>query len=248
MTALLRAEARKTLTTRSAVGIAALAAVYPALALLPALLAAEPPAVEGADLLDLLRGGSDVLAIAALLLGILAAAGEHRHGTIVPTLLVAPRRARLVAAKLGFQAALAVAMAAAAAVVALIAGGAYLSSRGVSFDGVAGDAALTAAAVLAATALYATIGAALGAVIRNQTAAVTGALLWVFVAENALPLVLRNPGLDRWMPGGAADRLVAVANGAGGTGDALAGLALLAAAAAVLAVAAGIAFKSTDIT
>jgi len=35
----------------------------------------------------------------ALILGILIGTSDHRHGTIVPTLLVAPSRARLVAAK-----------------------------------------------------------------------------------------------------------------------------------------------------
>lgn len=248
MNALLRAEARKALTTRSALVVAGLAAVYPALALLPAVLASEPPDVEAASLLDLLRGGSDVLTIAALLLGILAVAGEYRHRTIVPTLLATPRRARLVVAKLGFQAAFAVAMAGVATAVGVLAGGAYLSSRGVSLGGAAGDVALTAAAVVIVTALYATLGAALAGLVRNQTAAVTGALLWVFVAENALPLLLRNPGLDRWMPGGAADRLLAVADGAAGTGDAWAALALLAGVALALGGAAVASISSTDIS
>ncbi|MFP5317976.1 MAG: hypothetical protein ACLGI2_06730 [Acidimicrobiia bacterium] len=248
MTALLRAEARKALTTRSALVVAGLAAVYPALALLPAVLAPEPPDVDAASLLDLLRGGADVLAIAALLLGILAVAGEYRHGTIVPTLLATPRRPRLMAAKVGFQAAMAAVLAVVAGGVGVAAGGAYLSSRGVSFGGAAGDVALTAGAVVAVAALYATLGAALAGVVRNQTAAVTGALLWVFAAENALPLLLRNPGLDRWMPGGAADRLLAVADGAAGSGDALAGLGLLAGVAAVLAVAAVASLSSTDIS
>jgi ABC-2 type transport system permease protein len=101
MTALLRAEARKTLTTRSLVLLAGAAVIYPALALLPAVTAAEPPAVDDGTIVEVLRGGADVLVVAALLLGILAAAGEYRHGTVVPTLLVAPRRQSFVAVKLG---------------------------------------------------------------------------------------------------------------------------------------------------
>lgn len=248
MTALLRAEARKTLTTRSVVVIAGLAAAYPAFALLPALFSPEPPDVDAASLLQLLRGVADVLAIAALLLGILAMAGEFRHSTIVPTLLATPRRARLVTAKLGFQALFAVAMAAVAMVVAVVAGGAYLSNHGVSFDGAAGDLLLTGGAVVVVTVLYAAIGAALAAVVRNQTAVVGGALLWVFVVENALPVVLRDPGLDRWMPSGAADRLLAAADSTAAAGDAWAGLVVLVAITVVLAVAAVVVMKSSDIS
>lgn len=248
MTALLRAEARKTVTTRSAVVIAGVAAVYPALALLPALFSPDPPDVDAASLLQLLRGVADVLAIAALLLGILAMGGEFRHNTIVPTLLATPRRARLVTAKLGFQVLFAVGLAAAAMVVAIVAGGAYLSNHGVSFDGAAGDVLLTAGAVVVVTVLYAAMGAALAAVVRNQTAVVGGSLLWVFVVENALPVVLRRPDLDRWMPSGAADRLLAAADSSAASGDAWAGLAVLVAVTVVLAVAAVLALKSADIS
>ncbi len=248
MTALIRAEARKSLTTRSAVLIAGVAAVYPAVALLPALFSPEPPDVDAASLLQLLRGVADVIAIAALLLGILAMAGEFRHNTIVPTLLATPRRSRLVTAKLSFQALFAVGLAATAMVVAIVAGGAYLSNQGVSFDGAAGDVLLTAGAVVLVTVLYAAMGAALGGIVRNQTALVGGSLLWVFVVENALPVVLRKPGLDRWMPSGAADRLLAAADSSGAAGDAWAGLAVLVAVTAVLAVAALVVMKSSDIS
>lgn len=246
MTALLRAEARKTLTTRSTVVLAGLAVIYPALALLPALFAPEPPDVDASSLLQLLRGGGDVLTIAALLLGIVAVAGEFRHTTIVPTLLATPRRARLVAAKIGFQGLLAFGLAAAAMAVGVMAGGAYLSGQGVSFDGAAGDVTLTAAAVAVVTVLYATMGAALGSLVRNQTAVVGGSLLWVFVVENALPAILRDPGLDRWMPGGAADRLLRVATD--GAGAAWTGLAVLAATAAALVAAAVAVLRSSDIS
>lgn len=36
-------------------------------------------------------------------------------------------------------------------------------------------------------------------------------LIWVFAVENAIPLVLGNPGLKRWLPGGLSDRLLEVA-------------------------------------
>ncbi|HEX2191864.1 MAG TPA: ABC transporter permease subunit [Acidimicrobiales bacterium] len=247
MTSLLRAEARKALTTRSLLLLAGVVVVYPALSLLPALTASEAPDVDGGTLLQILRGGADVLAIAALLLGILAVAGEYRHGTVVPTLLAAPRRERFVAVKLTSQAALGVALGVGVCVVGLLAGGSYLTGRDVSLDLLSADVVATVAAVILVGALYATIGAAVGALVRNQTAAVAGALLWVFAIENAVPLVLRQPGLKRWLPGGAADRLLHLADPLAGTGSAWVALAMLAGVTAALAFAAAVFTRTADI-
>lgn len=247
MNALLRAEARKVLTTRSTLVVAGFVILYPALSVLPAVLAAQEPAVDGATILQVLRGGADVLTLAALLLGILAVAGEHRHGTIVPSLLVSPRRGRFLAAKLGSQAALAVVLALAVCTVGLIAGTAYLSTRDVSVDLLSSDVVLTVSAATLVVTLYAVIGAAVGALVKNQTAAVAGTLIWVFAVENAIPLVLGNPGLKRWLPGGLSDRVLQVAEPVGGMGSAWLALVMFAGVAAVLGSAALVATKTADV-
>lgn len=247
MNALLRAEARKVLTSRSTLVVAGFVILYPALSVFPAVLAAQEPAVDGSTILQVLRGGADVLILAALLLGILAVAGEHRHGTIVPSLLVSPRRGRFLAAKLGSQAALAVVLALAVSTVGLVAGTAYLATRDVSVDLLSSDVLLTVAAATLVVTLYAVIGAALGALVRNQTAAVAGALIWVFAVENAIPLVLGKPGLKRWLPGGLSDRLLQVAEPVGGMGSAWLALVMFAGVAAVLGSAALVATKTADV-
>lgn len=246
MNALLRAEARKILTTRSTLVVAGFVILYPAFSVLPAVLAAEEPAVDGHTILQVLRGGADVTILAALLLGILAVAGEHRHGTIVPGLLVSPRRGRFLAAKLGSQAALAVVLALAASAVGLITGTAYLATRDVSVD-LSSDVVLTVLAVTLVVTLYAVIGAAVGALAKNQTAAVAGALIWVLAVENAIPLVLGNPGLKRWLPGGLSDRVLQVAEPVRGMGSAWLALVIFAGVAAVLGGAALVATKTTDV-
>ena len=247
MNALLRAEARKILTARSTLVVAGFAVLYPALAVLPAVLAGRQPAVDEGTILEVLRGGADVLMIVSLLLGILAVAGEYRHGTIVPTLLASPRRGRFLAAKLESQAALGVVLALAVSAVGLTAGTAYLASRDVSVDLLSSDVLLTVAAVAVVVVLYAVIGAAVGALVKNQTAAVGGALIWVFAVENAIPLVLRNPGLKRWLPGGVSDRLLQVAEPVAGTGNAWLALAMFAGVALVLAGAALFTTESADV-
>ena len=246
MNTLLRAEARKLVTTRSAVAMAAVVVAYPALGALGAAVAAEGPVGPG-DLLQVIRGGSDLVTVAALVLGILAVAGEHRHGTIVATLLVAPRRDRLVAAKLTGQALFGAGLGLAAGAVAVAAGAAFLAGEGVAVDVLSGDVLVTMAGAVLVAALYAAIGAAVGAVVRNQTAAVAGARVWVLTGENVVPVVLRNPGLKRWLPGGAADRLLHLAGGGPAGTRAWAALALLAGLAAVLTIAAVAAVRRADI-
>jgi ABC-2 type transport system permease protein len=247
MNALLRAEARKILTTRSTLLVAGFALLYPILSLLPAIFAPSEPAVDESTILDVLRSGAGVLTLAVLVLGILAVAGEHRHGTIVPTLLASPRRGRFVAAKLGSQAALGAILALAVSAVGLIAGTVYLASRDVAVDLLSGDVLLTVSAVALVVTLYAVLGAAVGALVKNQTAAVAGALIWVLTVENAIPLVLRNPGLKRWMPGGLGDRLLQAADPVAGAGNVWLSLAMFTGVAVLLAGAAFVRTKAADV-
>jgi ABC-2 type transport system permease protein len=153
------------------------------------------------------RAPAKVLGFVLLLIGVLAAAGEHRHHTVVLTLLAEPRRRRVVAAKvaavagLGAVAALAVAALVAAVSVPMLA----------AHDAPAQHLADVPAGVLAlvvTSAGYGVIGVALGLLLRNQTAALVAALVWQFVVEGILPVVLRAPQLPTYLPGGAVSSLV----------------------------------------
>ena len=247
MTALVRAEVRKLLTTRSLVTIAAVAVAYPLLMVVAAALAEEEPALGSGTLTLILLSGADVLRVAVLLLGIAAVAGEYRHGTIGPTLLAAPRRARLVTAKLGTLAVTGVALAVAAGGVALTAGAIYLSRHDAPVNVLSRDILLTAVGATLVAAFYAAIGSAVGAIVKNQTAAVAGALIWVLAVEGAVPIVLGQPGLRRWLPGGAADSLVHLADPIGGLAGPGAALALLAGLTIILGLAAVAVTRAADI-
>jgi hypothetical protein len=58
------------------------------------------------------------------------------------------------------------------------------------------------AAVVVGAALFGVIGVGVGALIRNQIAAVVAALVWEFVLEAILIGVV--PAVGKWLPGGAA--------------------------------------------
>jgi ABC-2 type transport system permease protein len=124
-----------------------------------------------------------------LVLGVVAGAGEYRHGTIAWTLLVTPRRLRAVTAQVlacgvaGF--AIAVGVGAITAAIAIP----WLSAK---------DAAMPPAdellRVFLGSALYAGIfaalGVGLGALLRNQVAAVVIVLVQIFVVDPTLAALI----------------------------------------------------------
>jgi ABC-2 type transport system permease protein len=194
-----------------------------------------PDESPGSDLMQI--GG--LVQIFALVLGILSVATEFRHGTITPSLLAVPDRARLVLAKfvcaLVAGALLGLVAAALCAVIVLP----LLSSRDIASELSSGDVVELIAGNTAACALYAAIGVGLGALIRNQVGAIIGALGWIFLIEPLLTLI---PGFEdfiaRWFPTGAANALAGTATNSDALDQLPAGVLL--AVYAVLFVAAGL--------
>jgi len=139
----------------------------------------------------------------ALLLGILLFTNEFRHGTISRTLLATPRRPVLVGVKLlaGLAAGFGLALLAVAttAVIAVI----WLSIIDVPLE--LADAAGGAWRGLVGAALIGAFGAAVGGFVHSQVGALVGTLVWLFVAE---PIVWVLLGLIHL--GGVADYLPAV--------------------------------------
>jgi ABC-2 type transport system permease protein len=206
MTALVRAELRKLRSVRSApVVLAAIAAVAVLVTIAGTTTAGtngNAPLTSG-SYLDILRGPLSILTGAVLILGILAVAGEYRHGTVVGTYLVTPRRQRVVAAKAfaiaitGVASALVISIVTTAVALPLFAG------KHVTMHVGSGRSLLVVLGVAAAAALYGALGVGLGAALRNQTAAITVALVWMLAVEGLIPNILHRQTLGRWLPWGA---------------------------------------------
>jgi ABC-type transport system involved in multi-copper enzyme maturation permease subunit len=249
MTRLVHAELLKLWTTRTARIVLALAAAGTAALTVAVLtLAGRPgqPALGEDALRQLVAAPSAPLTLAALLLGVLGMAGEFRHGTATPTFLVTPRRGRVVAAKLAASAVAGLAVALVAAVVVLALALPWLPAKGVHVPLADPGLAARAGGLAAAVALHAVLGTGLGALLRNQFAAVVaGLLLWQGGIEDLVVGLLGQPGLGRWLPEGAAAALTA-------PGDATlamwAGALVLAAYGLVMAVAGGRLVVSRDLT
>jgi len=76
------------------------------------------------------------------------------------------------------------------------------------------DVVLPLLGAITVTALSPMVGIGIGALLRNQTVAVTITLVWILLVETIL--VGFAPEVGRWLPGGAASALSGVATAEGG--------------------------------
>lgn len=177
------------------------------------------PRQEGVPPLDSPEGLRSVFASAnsaqllALVLGIIAMAGEWRHRTATSTFLATPRRGRLVAAKVLAQSIVGLAYGAFAAGLTVITAALCLSIKGIDYSLGSDKLPQVLLAGALATVVYSILGVGYGALVRNQIAAIVSALLWVTAADSLLVALL--PKIGRWTPGGATQALSQLSNATG---------------------------------
>ena len=238
MLPLIRSEFRKLSTVRS-----------------PWLLLAAGPLLVVAGVTGLVQSGGNVhdpsvqgkalahVALAALftlIFGILAVAGEYRHGTVTDTFLSTPARGRVVAAKLAVYAAAGTVAGLVSSAVAVAATAAWWSAKGGSFHLSAGGSWRILAGGVAVNVAFAAIGVGVGALLRNLAVAIAAALAWIALVEGIAGQLV-GASLARWLPLRASQALgrVSLTGTAGllpqwGGGLVLAGYAIAFAAAAMV--------------
>jgi ABC-2 type transport system permease protein len=249
MTRLLRSELLKQRTTRTSL---TLLLYMLGLVLLVVLLHVFSLSVDelGArdNQLKVLGWGTSIGALFAALLGAMSITAEIRHGLIRPTFMAAPRRARVIAAKVGASALAGtlVGLLAQALTAAITSAG--LTARGVEIAVTAADFAQLLAGGAAAAALFAAIGVGVGALIRNQVGTVVGLCVWLLLVESIL--IGDVPSVGQFTPGASAGALAGALQDVG-PADLLApalGALLLVAYAAVAGAAGSIAVARRDVT
>jgi ABC-2 type transport system permease protein len=150
--------------------------------------------------------------ILMLILGIIGMTQEYRHRTATPTFLVAPRRGRVVAAKLAAYGLAAVPMGLLIVAVDVAVVMIYAGARGAT-PSLSGDNLRVLGGAWAALVIYTVIGVGIGALLRNQVGAIVGALVYLFVVEG---IVIRSiPAIApafKWLPGGALEAMTATLN------------------------------------
>ena len=146
--------------------------------------------------------GTSLGALFASLLGAMAITGEIRHGTIRPTFLATPKRARVIAAKVAASvlAGLALGLLAEALTAGVEAAG--LATRGIDVELSVGDYAQLLAGGALAAGLFAAIGVGVGALVRNRVTALVGLCVWLLFIESIL--IGDVPSVGKFAPGASA--------------------------------------------
>ncbi|WP_062291518.1 ABC transporter permease [Demequina phytophila] len=223
MSAAIRSELRKILTTRlwwallamMAVAVAFFAVVF-ALALTLGDTTGpdgQPLAIEPSHLaLTVYTAGVSLAYVFPLAFGAIIVTSEFRHRTIATTLLAEPRRARVITAKLLAAIPFALLYGLVAAAVAVAAGAPALALAGA--ETMLGDAEVWRAlgATVAAMAAWTLVGVGFGTAVTHQVGVIVGLIVWTQLVE---PLVRLAAGfwsaaapIARFLPGAAGEAVV----------------------------------------
>ncbi|MEP7053885.1 MAG: ABC transporter permease [Actinomycetota bacterium] len=240
MRALLSSELLKIRTTRTARALLLAAALLAGAATAGGVLSADARNLDlgTATGVRTVMHGAGTGSMLVLVLGIIGMAGEFRAGTIVDTLLTTPRRGRVMLAKLLVYAGAGLVFGLVAAAASLTVAIPLVQSKGASVDVTSSAVWLTLIGTISWSAIYGAVGVAIGALIRNQAAAIVGALAWIFLVEQLVIGLFEDIG--RWLPANAAAAL--------GRAPEKGLLGMAAGAAVLLAYAAGFALTATRLT
>jgi ABC-2 type transport system permease protein len=132
-----------------------------------------------------------------IILGVVGAAGEYRHGTITSTFLVAPDRRRVLVAKAVAHGIGGLGVGVACAAIVLAISVPWLSGQGHALGPLgldAGDVAAIAAGSLAYVAISAVLGVGVGALVTNQVAAVVTVIVILFIVDPVFAAVVHAYG------------------------------------------------------
>lgn len=212
MPRLLASELRKLFTTRLWLWLLLASAAITALYVILDIAFADTPGTwtlplttpQGQrTLLAIGAGGAPLVAV----LGAIGLTGEFRHRTATATFLATPHRGRVVGAKLVAYGLVGAGYGLAGIAVTAAIAMPWLASRNIHWVLGGGDVAATLAGVIAAMAIFGLVGVGLGALLREQVAAVVGLLVYLLVVERILTSFA---ALDSWtvyLPGQAQEAL-----------------------------------------
>jgi ABC-2 type transport system permease protein len=132
-----------------------------------------------------------------MILGVVGAAGEYRHGTITSTFLVAPDRRRVLLAKAVAHGICGLCVGVAGAAIVLAISVPWLSGQGHALSSLgldAGDVVAIAAGSLAYVAISAVLGVGVGALLTNQVAAVVTVIVILFIVDPVVAALAHSYG------------------------------------------------------
>lgn len=208
MIEVVRAELLKVRTTRGWYVYLALLVLLVGLGVAGDVGTADDPGRSTVEYQQNLVEGAGFALLLALILAITVATTEFRHGTITPTLLVTPRRERVVIAKAIAMVIVSAAFVLIALAVLAIVASIWLQAVGAENHLTDSEVLKAAAKLLLAGPIWALVGVAVGVLVQNQVGALVGALIWIFLGETivlALLELLDVGGIGDYLPFQALD-------------------------------------------
>ena len=196
MRALITSEVLKLRTVRSAWLLLLAAQAVVVLGVIGAVVSATD--LQSTSTLTKAAAHVGLVSMVSLVLRVLALAGEYRHRTIADTYLTTPEREPVLRAKLVVYAVLGLVVGITASLTAVITMVIAWRIKGVSLPLSSPDLWQTLGGDVIWNVTFAVIGVGLGAIVRNLTAAVAAALLWIALVEGLVGQLLG--GLSRWLP------------------------------------------------
>jgi ABC-2 type transport system permease protein len=215
VTVALRAESRKLLTTQVWLWMFVLQL---GLTLLVACLvsAFSKTTDEGVPLESILNGTVGFAVLIASVLGVIGITGEYRHLTATPTFLSVPRRGTVIGAKLLTYFVTGLLLGVVAVVVSIAVADPWLSARGFDVDLGSDSVVRIIVGGIIASGIWGIIGVGVGALLRNQIAAVVGIVLYRFLIEGILSAIPKVQNAYPYLPGGATTSLLQGSDGSSG--------------------------------
>jgi hypothetical protein len=149
----------------------------------------------------------------AAILGIIGLTGEYRHQTVTPTFLSVPMRSEVVGAKIICYLIWGALMGVLNLIVTVALGLPLLKHRlfvDVSLSAHGVHSTMISAIVI--SAIFGIIGVGVGALVRNQAAAIVILVLYLFLIENILSAIHAVQKVYTYLPGALASALTGAVN------------------------------------
>lgn len=209
MSALVAAELLKFRTTRGWIGFLLALAALTGIATAGTIGTADETQFGTSDLSRDVVASTLFATLIAFVLGIVSVTTEWRHGTVVRTFLITPRRERVLVGKVIWIGLLTVVLAVFAFVIALAVALPWVAFKESSLE-LNSDVFGLAGRVVLAAILWGALGVGVGALVQNQTVALVGALVWILLVEPLIGALLGLVDIEvvaEFLPGRALGSL-----------------------------------------
>ena len=151
----------------------------------------------------------------SIVVGIILITTEFRHFTSRPTFLIEPRRGLVIVAKILVAALVGIIYGVVCAALTAAIMIPWCAAKGITIGWINYGVLQSLISDIIVIAIFAVVGVGVGVLVRNQIAAVIGALVYLFVLEPLVNIIPVIQNVYPYLPGAAAAAITGATRGAG---------------------------------